>query len=158
MCIALPDSVVVAIWWWTCVLYFPVMTWFVPVLIYVPRLLKLLKHLEWVKQYVFSFSLTEIMLLKIGTMFRVAQCNTYKFQDVKVLYNIVWCISVSIINIMDQVHMYVFLKLVHWSLEGNKSPFNMLTIFGELDIQHQVMLQAFPGWFVDHWICKLMLI
>ena len=46
---------------------------------------------------------------------------------------------------MDQVHMYVFLKLVHWSLEGNKSPFNMLTIFGELDIQHQVMLQAFPG-------------
>jgi hypothetical protein len=53
--------------------------WFVPVLVYVPRLLKLLKHLEWVKQYVFSFSWTEIMLLKVGTMFRVAQCNTYKF-------------------------------------------------------------------------------
>jgi len=70
-----------------------------------------------------------------------------KFQDVKlpyILYDVL-CISVSIINIMDQVHMYVFLKLVHWSLEGNKSPFNMLTIFGELDIQHQVMLQAFPG-------------
>jgi len=50
--------------------------------------------------------------------------------------------------------MYVFLKLVHWSLEGNKSSFNMLMIivhaiiiiiFGELDIQHQVLLQAFPG-------------
>jgi len=26
MCITLPDSFVVAIWWWTCVLYFPVMT------------------------------------------------------------------------------------------------------------------------------------